>query len=196
MRLWILALLCFPLSVSAQNLNVVVNEVVSSLTDPKNGIQQYRMPAFTVELTVNKELNAYADLRTHTIYLNTSLVQVFYGDRGELAFVIAHEIGHIQDAGCAARGAAQRLRGTALQRMCEAAADQIGMQYLLAAGYSPFDAAGVMGKLLMIDPAQSSVLGIVLGRFVSDHPVDVDRVKQLAGYARLVCQDRPEVCRH
>lgn len=157
-------------------------------------IQQYKMPKFTVVVGAGDEVNAYAEVSTHTIRVTRALINVM--SQGELVFVIAHEIGHLQDDDCQARGAAHHLSGMALKRMCESAADQIGMQYILAAGYTPFEAAGVMGKLLMVHPDQGSILGIMVGRFLSDHPVDVDRIRQLAVYAELACKERPEMCDH
>jgi len=196
----LLLLFLFATSCVAQTMeqmSAMTQDVARSLIDgaAKRGIQQYAMPAFTVVMAEKPEFNAYADPVNHIITVNSLTVRILYGDRGELAFVIAHELGHIQDVNCQARGIAQRLSGTALQRMCEAAADQIGMQYILAAGYNPFEPAGLMGKLLMVDPNQGSVFGIVLGRFVSDHPVDVDRIHHLALAAALACKDRPEICR-
>lgn len=195
-KLFAAVMLLAPLScTSAQDipeLSARVDEVVHSLTSSPN---QYKLPAFTVWITSKPDLNAGAEISTHKIFLNSALVRVLYGDRGELAFVIAHEIGHMQDADCMARTEKLGFRGTNVSRICESAADQIGMQYLLGAGYSPFDAAGVMGKLLMADPGQSSVLGIIFGRFAADHPVDIDRVKHLAEFARQTCQQRPEICR-
>jgi predicted Zn-dependent protease len=178
-----------------EQLTGIANEVAQSLIEnpAKRGIQAYAMPSFSVVMVDNLELNAYATPSTNTVTVTSILVRVM--SKSELAFVIAHEIGHLQDANCTARGVAQRLSGVSLQRMCEAAADQIGVQYLLAAGYSPFEAAGAMGKLMMLDPGQSSILGIIVGRFVSDHPVTVDRIKQMASDARLACEDRPEMCR-
>lgn len=156
------------------------------------GITQYKMPEFTVVLGPEKEINAWAEVSSHTIRVTRPLINVM--SEGELAFVIAHEVGHIQDSDCPTRGAKAHLSGTALKRMCEAAADQIAVQYLMAAGYSPFEGAGVIGKLLMADPAQGSILGIVLGRFLSDHPVSVDRIKQLGQYAAQACHERSELC--
>jgi len=155
---------------------------------------QYSMPEFAAEITNRQDVNAFADIPAHKVLLNKTLVQVFYNAPGELGFVIAHEIGHLQDSKCHDRSERAGFKGAALQRTCEAAADQIGMQYLLAAGFSPYDAAGAMGRLLMANPGQNSVLAIMIGRFTSDHPVSVDRIKQLAEYALQTCENRPEVC--
>ena len=168
-----------------------VDEVAHTLTSSPT---QFKLPAFYVYITTKPEMNAFAEASTHKIFLNAALVRVLYNDRGELAFVIAHEIGHLQDDGCKERTEKLGYRGVSMSRICESAADQIGMQYLLGAGYSPFDAAGVMGKLLMAYPAQNSVLAIIFGRMAADHPVDIDRIKHLTEYAQQACQQRPEIC--
>lgn len=177
-------------------LSAVANDVSRSLNEDAaaHGRKQYAMPEYRLVVDESNEINAFADVAHHTVHLNSALVEMLKNDRGELAFVIAHEIGHIQDANCRARGEGQRLRGSALQRMCEAAADTIAMQYIMAAGFSPFDAAGFMGRMLMVDSRQSSVLGIVVGRFTLDHPVNIDRVQRMVEAAKMVCQDRPEIC--
>lgn len=178
---------------SENEMTELVHNLAARLRSP-DAVAQYSMPEFTAEITNKQDVNASADPATSKVLLNKTLVQVFYNAPGELAFVIAHEIGHLQDSKCFDRGQRARLRGAALQRTCETAADQIGMQYLLAAGFSPYDAAGAMGRLLMAYPGQNSVVATIVGRFVSDHPVTTDRINQLAEYARQACENRPEVC--
>ena len=189
----VFALSCCALGQSDNELARLVHGLAARLKSPPD-FQQYEMPEFTIEISSNKEINASAQIAAHKIVVNEALARAFYNAPGELAFVIAHEIGHIHDAGCYARGQKAKLTGTALQRMCEAAADEIGMQYLLAAGYTWWDAAGAMGRLMMADSNQNSVLGIIMGRFTSDHPVSVDRIHQLAAVAQRTCQERPELC--
>src|ERR1700758_3128323 len=141
---------------AAQDVTALVRDAVTSLQSPANGVKQYQMPYFQVQISASNEVNASADPAKHIVYINAILVKILARDPGELAFVIAHEIGHITDAGCPERTLRLGYHGQALKRICESAADQIGMQYLLAAGFSPFDAAGLMGRLLMVDPSQSS----------------------------------------
>jgi predicted Zn-dependent protease len=193
----VVAVLLFaPLCVFAQSDNDLarlVHDIAARLKSPPD-FEQYEMPDFTVEINSKNEINASAYATEHKISVNKGLAQAFYNAPGELAFVIAHEVGHIQDAGCQARGLKLRLSGAALQRMCEAAADEIGLQYLMAAGYNWWDSAGAMGRLMMADGNQNSVLGIIVGRFTSDHPVSVDRIHKLAEAAQRTCNQRPELC--
>jgi predicted Zn-dependent protease len=177
---------------SDDEMNSLVHDLAARLRSP-DGVQQYAMPEFTAEITEDKEVNAHASGKK--VSLNKALVKAFYNAPGELAFIIAHEIGHLQnEASCHDAGARMGVKGNALQRTCEAEADQVGMQYLLAAGFSFYDAAGAMGRLIMADPSRNSVIAIMFNRFTSDHPVSVDRIKKLAEYARQACEDRPEIC--
>jgi len=172
----------------------LVHDLVARLKSPDN-VAQYQMPDFEVEITNDTDINASGNAYTHKILLNKSLVQVFFNAPGELAFVIAHEIGHVQnDVGCRLKWGKQGLSGLALKREIEDEADQIGMQYLLAAGFGPYDAAGAMGRFLMADPGRNGAVAMMINRFTSDHPVTNDRIKHLANFAIQTCEDRPEIC--
>lgn len=179
-------------------LMLALSDVTTALHDnpTKHGIRPYIMPQYQIALLAPGQMtmNANGDPVTHIVRISPDLVEVLKNDRGELAFIIAHELGHIQDANCQARGVAQRLSGLPLQRMCESAADVIGLQYMMAAGYNPYDSAGALGKLLMFSQTESSITGIILNRFMSDHPVDIDRIKHLKDFSNQVCIERPDIC--
>lgn len=162
----------------------------------KHGIQGFKMPDYQLALTEPGEMlmNATASASTHVIKISPDLVESLKNSPGELAFVIAHEIGHVQDGDCIVRGFQQGLRGVALSRMCESTADYVGLQYLMAAGFDPYDAAGFMGRMLMFSPMQTSIGGILANRFLSDHPVDVDRIRHLKEFSNKVCIERPDIC--
>jgi hypothetical protein len=51
-----------------------------------------------------------------------------------------------------------------------------------------------MGRLMTLTSDHTSVLGIVVRRFTSNHPVDLDRIARMRDDARQVCIDRPEIC--
>lgn len=203
--LFVLLLAITPPSAASQGLDAfpdvgpVVDEVARSLVDgpSKRGIKPYDMPHFYIQIATNPGLNASAKVAEHTIVLQYDLVRLMKESKGELAFVIAHELGHIQDGNCQERGLRQGLKGPALQRMCETTADLIGLEYTMAAGYNPSDAAAVMGRLILANSAsEGTVTGIVLGRFKSDHPVDIDRIQRITTYANTICTQRPEICTH
>lgn len=168
-----------------------VHQVEVELTTAPN---QYQMPSFTVEMTTSQEVNAFADTTNgHKIWINRALVQAFYGSPGELAFVIAHEAGHLQDKDCKWRVA--KMPPAAGQRFCEANADWLGVQYLMAAGFNPWAAGGAMGRLMMAAPQGNSITALIIGRFKSDHPISIDRINQLGADANRVCVERAEICR-
>jgi predicted Zn-dependent protease len=176
--------------------NIMADRIANSLRKNPSirGNAGYSIPEFKLVVTDEQVVNAYADTRTNTVRLPARIVEFYGSDKGELAYVIAHEIGHLQDRDCLARGIQQGLRNRALQRKCEESADSIAIQYMMAAGYSPFDAAAAMGRLMMLTSDHTSVLGIAMGRFTSNHPVDLDRIARMRDDARQVCIDRPEIC--
>ena|SRR3984893_11797958 len=176
--------------------NIMADTIANSLRKNPSirGNAGYNIPEFKLVVTDEQVVNAYADPRTNTVRLPVRIVEFYGSDKGELAYVIAHEIGHLQDRDCLARGTQQGLRNRALQRMCEESADFIAIQYMMAAGYSPFDAAAAMGRLMMLTSDHTSVLGIVVRRFTSNHPVDLDRIARMRDDAHQVCIDRPEIC--
>ncbi|HVZ17869.1 MAG TPA: M48 family metalloprotease, partial [Terriglobales bacterium] len=117
-----------------------------------------------VALANNNEINAWArnfDM-THSLICVPEAMVEFMGDaEGELAFIIAHEVGHTIDDVCktqAGRLAVANSRGSlgalfggivggskgaatasriSQQRGCEERADEIGFQIFTSAGYSP-----------------------------------------------------------
>lgn len=197
---------CFVLLITSaasaqtdQEMSTLVHDLAARLRSPESTgvhITQYQMPEFAAEISTDTDVNAHADvIDGHKVVLNRSLVQAFYNAPGELAFIIAHEIGHLQnESACHQKWAKAQLDANALQRQCESEADQVGMQYLLAAGFSPYDAAGVMGRLLMAAPDHNSIRAVMFDRYSSDHPASMDRINQLRDAAIQACQDRPEIC--
>jgi Zn-dependent protease with chaperone function len=132
-----------------------------------------------------------------------SIVQ-FMGDaEGELAFIVAHEVGHAVDDACktpagraqlsspqpplssfvlhwlGGQAGADAVRHIAEQRNCEARADAIGFTLFEAAGYNPFDAAGALGRLEMYLGDTSTGLVSRVTAFGSDHPITPDRIQHM-----------------
>lgn len=120
----------------------------------------------------------------------------FMGDgQGELAFIVAHELGHALDDACKSPGARAQMTNPTLsgalgrllvgpqwdrlqeQKTCEARADEIGFRIFTAAGYLPFDAAGAFGRLEMY--LGDSGLAGRLRSLQSDHPVTPDRIRHM-----------------
>ncbi len=159
-----------------------------------------------ITMVDNKEINAWAvnfNMSQSLICVPSAMVQ-FMGDaEGELAFIIAHEIGHTVDDVCKteqgrlavanSRGSLGALFGGILggekgaasasrisqQRGCEARADEIGFQIFTSAGYSPFAAAGAFGRLEMYLGDTSTSLLARLASLGSDHPMTPDRIRHM-----------------
>lgn len=111
------------------------------------------------------------------------MVRFTSGSEGELAFVLAHEFGHAYDDQCktvAGRAEIARSQNPLVQqRACESRADTIGFHLLLAAGYSPLDAAGFFGREEMLyGDTRTGIISRFMG-LLSDHPITPERMQHL-----------------
>jgi Zn-dependent protease with chaperone function len=126
------------------------------------------------------------------IKVNYALVRFLGEDTSELAAVIAHELGHVYDAqhgGCQFEPHTKEQ-----QRACEATADRLSLVFLLAAHYDPYGVAGAFGKMMMFSGG-ATVTDTIVGRFLSNHPVSLDRINNLRGTLIQLCQTVPNGCR-
>jgi predicted Zn-dependent protease len=151
-----------------------------------------------VALVANNTINAWeVRLGPHSglLCMPVAMVRFIGQSEGEMAFIVAHELGHALDEACKSdtgraqvarptfSGALDRLLGgtgrNALeeQRTCEARADEIGFRIFTAAHYNPFDAAGAFGRLEMY-LGDSGILDRL--RFLnSNHPVTPERIRHM-----------------
>lgn len=165
----------------------IVERVIARLQ--KN---RFRLPPFRVMISNQEEINAYAQTDHRLVILPVAMVHFLHGSEGELAFAIAHELGHLADQECASL---LRSGATLSQvRSCEGRADEIGLQYLAGAGYNPYDAAAFFGRMMMFT-GETSLLGSFFKRFTSDHPIDLDRISGLRKTLVRYCQQTPSACR-
>ena len=143
----------------------------------------------------SKDINAW----DHNFGMNESMICIptafvhFMGDaEGEMAFFVAHEMGHALDDTCkTANGRAQvAARANPLtrlfarprvneQRSCEKRADEIAFHLFTAAGYNPYDAAAAFGRLAMYLGDTSTGVFARLGNLAGDHPMTPDRIKHM-----------------
>ena len=146
------------------------------------------------------------EINAHTISVSTSQSVIclpatmahFMGSDGELAFVIAHELGHAVDDTCKSPDGRAHLvtpnagrLATALgalldqsgaeneQQACEARADEIGLNLLTRSGYNAFDAAGAFGRLEMYSGDTGTGLLARFAALGSDHPMTPDRIAHM-----------------
>jgi predicted Zn-dependent protease len=91
--------------------------------------------------TSTGQINALAYPAQNEVHIFLNLAELISDSESELAFVVAHELGHIIQA---------RLGRLALvPGNAELDADQYGMLLSLVAGYDPYGAAGALAKLAM-----------------------------------------------
>lgn len=159
-----------------------------------------------IALSRARTINAWevpVDSTRYLVCVPVPMVHFMGEAEGELAFVVAHEIGHALDDVCRTRrgrlavarsegslGAAlgQLLGGDraafkysalAQQKGCEERADEIGFLIFTAAGYNPFDAAGSFGRLEMYTgDTDTGILGH-LQNLASDHPMTPERIAHM-----------------
>lgn len=132
------------------------------------------------------------------ICIPVALVRFMGNSEGELAFMVAHEIGHATDDQCKNlrdRGrAADRSKSGAVfgmlfgpsngdgardQRTCESRADELGLRLMTQAGYDPEDAAAAFERLSIYLGDTSTGPLARLAALGKDHPITPDRVRHM-----------------
>jgi predicted Zn-dependent protease len=160
-------------------------------------------PHIHVALANSSVINAWeVDLSggASLICIPVSLVHFMGSAEGELAFILAHEIGHATDERCKTLSGRSRVAehsgmGIALavllghssgneagdQRACEARADELGFNLMTRAGYDPEDAAAAFRRLSS-DPGSSSTAPPLFARLAAlgkDHPITPERIRHI-----------------
>jgi Zn-dependent protease with chaperone function len=133
----------------------------------------------------------YANPRKSLICFPTGMVDLLRND-GEIAFIMAHEAGHGLDDVCISPEQIHKQLSTV--RTCEMRADSIGLDILVKAGFSAYEAAGAFGKLEMYQGDVGTGLGARLASFSSDHPITPDRIDNLRRLFSQYCQTNPGTC--
>ena len=151
------------------------------------------LPSFQVVMTGEQEINAHASPSNNTITVPEMMIRFLENDEGELAFVISHEIGHLEDRACPQLATQVRMTAEGRSRFCEASADEIGVQYLVGAGYNPFDAAALFGRLMMFE-GDTGLLSNLISRFLSDHPLNIERIGDLRRTLQAFCTQDQTFC--
>ena len=161
---------------------------------------RYELPQFQIVITNKAEMNAYAYSGSNIVEIPKPWCDFFAGDEGELAFTIGHELGHLLDKEYATQRSAQAKNRSLLgnvplhvQRELESRADEIGLKYMIGAGFNPYDAAAHFGRLLMFH-GQTGIMDHFLGRIFSTHPVDNDRIANFRKILIRHCQENPTMC--
>jgi predicted Zn-dependent protease len=136
-----------------------------------------------ISLTSNSTINAWTQYdwaqgteggHVALVCIPTAMVE-FMGNEDELAFIIAHELGHAVDEGC--RHYESMPRGN--KALCEIRADEIGYKLIRAAGYSPYAAAGAFGKIEMYTGDTHTGIAGLVAQLASDHPITPNRIEHM-----------------
>ncbi len=157
---------------------------------------------YTFHIVEDPSVNAFTLPGGH-VYINTGLIA--QADKvNMLAGVMAHEIAHVtqrhiakkvgqaqgisvigtillgQNPGALQQIAAQIIAGGAMARFSrsdEKEADDVGLEYLRAAGYNPHGMLDMFQKLLALEQGGNNAVS----KFFADHPGTTDRIKDISG---------------
>lgn len=160
---------------------------------------RFAMPSFRWHVIHTSEINASADPIQRVITVNDSLIHFMNYNEDEVAAVVAHEIGHLQDFQTpVGSGEVSCIPGTRMAvreiQKCEAKADYLGLQYLLGAGYNGFGMAGQFGRFLVYQ-GDTGMRGFLM-RFTSDHPINIDRLKAVRAEWIKLCEEHSPACQN
>jgi hypothetical protein len=146
-----------------------------------------------IALVANQEINAWTFINWATkptdgntvslVCIPTSYV-MFMSNEDELAFSIAHELGHAvdPDPGCRAYETLPRESKV----LCEIRADTIGYGLMRQAGFSPYAAAGAFGRIEMYSGDTATGLTGLFRQLSIDHPITPKRIENMR---RLLIQE-------
>jgi beta-barrel assembly-enhancing protease len=182
------------------NRDPIITEKVSRIGQNLVRNSDAKVP-FTFQVVEDDVPNAFA-LPGGFIFVHTGLIKLA-GEEDELAGAMAHEIAHVAArhmtcqatkgqivgiasipasillggglggyAGRQATSMATQMGFLKLSRGAESEADYLGAQYMYAAGYDPMGAITIFEKLESLQKKQPGVLG----RLLSTHPMDADRI--------------------
>lgn len=137
-----------------------------------------------IALVSSSEINAWSVIdfandptngnRVALVCVPTAFVG-FMGEEDELAFMLAHELGHAVDGECRDYATMPRVNKT----LCEIRADEIGYHLLRQASYSPYAAAGAFGRFEMYSGDTSTGLPGLFRQLASDHPITPNRIANM-----------------
>lgn len=131
-------------------------------------------PKVIIALVSKDEINANARTspQVSLVCVPTAMID-FMGNEDEIAFIIAHELGHTIDSQCYGQHSRQE------QVVCEMRADEIALNHLSAVGYSPYAAAGAFGRLEMYYGDTSTGISGMFRQLASDHPITPNRIANM-----------------
>jgi predicted Zn-dependent protease len=201
--LGVLFLLLCATSSTAQTIAPGVSEKDSSfIAGVVSRLQhnKYRMPPFRWIVVHTSVVNSKSKPQESIVYVFDSMPQFLDYSPDEMAFVIAHEIGHIQDKDCEPRAdydaeqspISPKWTRKMEQHRCEEHADEIGMVYMIGAGYDPRGASAALGRLQM-QQGDTGMKGLQ-DEFTKNHPIDSIRIAKLRRLLNKLCPRQSYPC--
>ena len=121
-----------------------------------------------IALISSEQINSWQIQTSDWVCVPTAMTR-FMSNEDELAFILGHELGHVVDTECA------RIQKV----VCETRADEIGFKLLVAAGYSPYAAAGAFGRIEMYLGDTSTGISGMFRQLASDHPITPNRIANM-----------------
>jgi Peptidase family M48 len=139
------------------------------------GVNLNTTGAVNLVISADQIINAFA--RPGVVQINLSISQLISDSPSELAFAVAHELGHI----------AQFQRGrTLLISNAEQDADLFGMILMLGAGFDPYAGAGTLAKLSMVS-GQAGLLAAAFDDLADPHGSFNTRIDLMFTTLTLAC---------
>jgi Zn-dependent protease with chaperone function len=148
-------------------------------------MNQFGTDPVVLNVSADPVINAFAQ-GTNSVTIYLALSELISDSTSELAFAVAHELGHIYQ---------NRLgKLPYVPDNAESDADAFGMIVMMAAGYDPYAGAGTLGKLSMAS-GQAGLLTQFEDQIGSDaHQSFNTRLDNLFTLMKLVCAQVPSVC--
>lgn len=135
-------------------------------------------PVPTLNISGEQVINAFAN-PNGTVQINLALSELISDSPSELAFAVAHELGHVVQF---------RTNRLLFNSNREFDADTYGMFFSLLAGYDPYAAAGTLAKLSMASN-ESGLLSQVFYNFSGDlHGSFNNRLAAVYSTITTLCQ--------
>jgi len=136
----------------------------------------------TLELSSAAQVNAYAYSSGDRIKVNLATSQMYGDAEAELAWAVAHEMGHIIQL---------RTGKRTFSSEAEADADAWGALLLLGASYDPYAASGALGRLQLAAGAPG-LLGELLLELLVPHRSFSTRIDTVLQRLKQICSASPE----
>ena len=160
----------------------IFKHLVKTLNTQTDGLLAIGQPR--LEISTEPIINAFAMASIHTIQINLALAELLADSPSELAWIIAHELGHLYQA-----SNGQLFDPT----NAELDADAFAVLATLLALYDPYAGAGTLGKLAMLTQ-QTGLLAQFFDNLLTPHTSFSNRIGEIFDVITSVCGIVPASC--